>query len=270
MLLLTKALAQTKVPLELNDDGHLYIKVQINDQESARFMFDTGGGVNIISAELFNKIHSKLHEAGLHTGTRHNGEKITGMLYEIPSVSIGGFRKTGVIAGKLDDPVPYDGIISMNFFEDVPVTLDFVNKELIIETKASLSKISPATERIHIRLFRNGKDELSFFVTICLDDKEKAEAEFDTGASANMLMLHPRYMELLNINKPAGDTKDYGYYKYSATLPKLSYCNTGLFKNNVFVGFKEGLIFDGLVGYGIFLDKKLTIDVQKSEMLVWH
>ncbi len=203
MLVLNQALAQHTVPLELNDDGHLYIKVVVNDQDSARFMFDTGGGVNIISANLFDKIHSTLRGAGLHTGTRHNGEKITGMLYKIPSVSIGGFRKTGVTAGKLDAAVPYDGIISMNFFEDVPVTLDFVNRKLIIETENSLKEISSAAERIPIRPFRNGKDELSFFVTICLDDKEKAEAEFDTGSSANMLMLQPRYMALLNIMKPA-------------------------------------------------------------------
>jgi len=156
----------------------------------------------------------------------------------------------------------------MNYFENIPVTIDFIHKKLIFESVASLMKISTDAEKIPVRLFRNGKDELSFFVTLCLDDKSQATAEFDTGSGFNMLMLQPKYIKLLNMEIPT-EKKDYGYYLYSTFMPKLSYCNTGLLQNNVFVGFKEGLIFDGLIGSGMFRNKKLTIDLAKQRMLAW-
>jgi len=83
-----------------------------------------------------------------------------------------------------------------------------------------------------------------------------------------MLMLQPKYIKLLNMEIPT-EKKDYGYYLYSAFLSKLSYCHTGLSQNNVFVGFKEGLIFDGLIGSGMFRNKKLTIDLANQRMLAW-
>ena len=126
------AFAQYEVPLEINDGGYLFIKVKINDIYEARFMFDTGAGINIISNVIFNKIRNNLKEAGLHTGTRHNGEKLTGMMYTLPSLSIGGFKRTDIIVGLFDGLPTCDGIISMNFFENTPVTVDFINKKLIV------------------------------------------------------------------------------------------------------------------------------------------
>jgi hypothetical protein len=35
-----------------------------------------------------------------------------------------------------------------------------------------------------------------------------------------------------------------------------------------FVGFKEGLIYEGLVGHGAFRDRRLTIDIPGRRMLV--
>src|ERR1700750_2946519 len=95
-----QAFPQNEVLLEINDGGYIFIKVKINDTAEARFMFDTGAGINIISSEIFKKFRPALKEAGLHTGTRHNGEQLTGMLYDVPSVSIGSFRKTHVVVGE--------------------------------------------------------------------------------------------------------------------------------------------------------------------------
>lgn len=59
-----------------------------------------------------------------------------------------------------------------------------------------------------------------------------------------MLMLHPSYTKKIKITDPDKKT-DYGYYIYSTTLPKLSYCGLSqLHETNHFVGFKEGLIYE--------------------------
>lgn len=258
-----------QIPLEIDDGGYLFIKVKINDADSARFMLDTGGGINMLSEELFNKLKPSMTALGLHTGTRHNGESSTGMLYQLSSISVGNFKKQNVAVGEWDGLKNCDGILSMNYFENIPFTIDFKNKLLIIESSPGLNKIKSSASRISIVLKRNGKYELDFFVNICIDDSIPAKAEFDTGAGFNMLMLQPRYLDLLKIKIDTKNKTDYGYYVYSTKLPKLSYCAIPrLEQSDVFVGFKEGLIYDALVGSGMFSTKKLTIDLTNSEIFV--
>src|SRR5438477_8054951 len=97
------------------------------------------------------------------------------------------------------------------------------------------------------------KMNLIFFVNICIDDSIQANAEFDTGAGFNMLMLNTKYLSKLNIDLKDKPRQDYGYYVYSTMLPRLSYCESvKLLQKNVFVGFKDGLIYDGLIGSGMF------------------
>jgi hypothetical protein len=102
-----------------------------------------------------------------------------------------------------------------------------------------------------------------------MNDSVSAEVEFDTGSGFNMLMLHTKYLNKLNIHLEDKPKQDYGYYVYSTTLPFLSYCSSvKLHQKNVFVGFKEGLIYEGLIGSGMFRNCMLTIDILNSEMLV--
>ena len=83
-------------------------------------------------------------------------------------------------------------------------------------------------------------------------------------------MLHPSCLKKLNIIDPDKKT-DYGYYVYSTILRKLSYCGLSkLFETNHFVGFKEGLIYEGLMGSGMFRKDKITISIPGHELLVWN
>lgn len=261
--------AQTEIPLEINEaeGGYIFLKVKINGRDTARFMLDTGSGITVLSSDLFSRYHLK--EAGLHTGVRHNGEKLTGMLYVLPSLSVGGFEKQNIIVGSYDALRNCDGLLSMDYFRDTPFTIDFANKKMIIETPATISAIRKQAERIPIKLKPNGKNELDFFVRICLNDSIEAEAEFDTGAGFGMLMLNTVYLKKLNIHIANEPKQDYGYYVYSTTLPALRYCGSRrLRQKNVFAGFKEGLIYDTLIGSGMFRNRRLTINIPDSEMLV--
>jgi hypothetical protein len=78
-------------------------------------------GITVLSSTLFNKY--KLNEAGLHTGVRHNRESITGMLYILPSLSVGSFIKQNVIIGSYDALQNCDGLLSMDYFRDTPLRL---------------------------------------------------------------------------------------------------------------------------------------------------
>ena len=269
VILYQPLLSQIEIPLKINDGGYLFVEVKINDKASAVFMLDTGAGINVVSSDLFDKIESSLKKAGLHTGTRHNGETITGMLYTVPTLSIGSIKKNNVVIGKFDGLTNCDGLISMDYFRDIPFTIDFINKKLIFETKESMTSILKFGGHIPIHLKTNGKNELDFFVKICINDSISANAEFDTGAGAGMLMLNTKYLRPLQIDLNRIPKQDYGYYVYSTTLKKLQYCNLkGVEQHNVFVGFKDPFIYEALIGSGMFKNKKLTIDIAKSEMWV--
>ncbi|MES1217780.1 MAG: retropepsin-like aspartic protease [Bacteroidota bacterium] len=271
LLFLTNTIsnAQTEVPLHIDDGGYITIPVKINDTVSAVFLLDTGGGVNMVSSDLFNKL-DRPEQAGLHTGTRHNGEQITGMLYVLPSLTIGKFSKTNVVIGQYAGLTKYDGILSMSYFEDIPFSIDFIHRKLVIETNESLAAIDDHAEKIALHVKKAGKYQRDLFVNICINDSVHAKAEFDTGAGFNMLMLNTTYLKKLGINVP-DKKQDYGYYVYSTTLSKLSYCGSGkLYETYHFVGFREGLIYEGLIGSGMFRNSIITINIPGKEILVWN
>ncbi|HEX6892964.1 MAG TPA: retropepsin-like aspartic protease [Chryseolinea sp.] len=259
---------RTIIPIEINDGGYIFIKVTLNGGTDARFMLDTGAGVNVISKELFEKIRSTLKEEGLHTGIRHNGEQITGMLYRLPELSIGSFSKQHVTIGIYERLNDFDGLLSLDYFRETPFTIDFVTHQLIIEESTDLAAIRKTGVSIPVTLQKKGNHEIEFFVDVCFDNSVRCSAEFDTGAGFNMLMLHPAYIKKLNLKVPS-ESVNYGYYVYSTTLPVLTYCANPekLINKNVFVGFKDGLIYDGLVGSGMFRTRRLTINVPGSEMV---
>jgi len=261
---------RTIIPIEINDGGYIFIKVTLNAQIDAKFLLDTGAGVNVISKELFEKIRTTLKQEGLHTGTKHNGEQIQGMLYRIPELSIGSFSKRDVVVGIYDRMNDFDGLLSLDYLRESAFTIDFINHQLIIEDNKDLESIRKTAVPIPVRLQKKGKHEIEFFVDLCFNDNVQCSAEFDTGAGFNMLMLHPAYIEKLNLKVPS-EMVNYGYYVYSTTLPMLMYCANPekLINKNVFAGFKEGLIYEGLVGSGMFRSQRLTINIPASEMFAY-
>jgi hypothetical protein len=261
--------AQTSVPLEIADGGYLYVRVRVADRIEARLLLDTGAGINTLSESVMSRLGPLARDAGTHTGTRHNGERITGAVWTVPSLSLGAFTTKDAMVGRFAPPQA-DGLLSMDFFRDQPFTLDLASSKLILETPTSLQRIAARAATIPIRLEANGPHELDFFVRVCVGDSVAAEAEFDTGAGYNMLMLHPSYMKRLGLSADGRERGALEYYVYSTFLPELHYCDAPAERTTKqFVGFKEGLIYEGLVGHGAFRGRRLTIDLPRRRMLAW-
>jgi hypothetical protein len=263
------AFGQTTVPLEIADGGYLYVHVRVADDVDAKLMLDTGAGINTLSDAVFQQLGDRARDAGTHTGTRHNGERITGTVWTVPSLSLGALRKRDVVVGRFAPPNA-DGLLSMDFFRDQPFTLDLRAGTLTLESASHLRELASSAASIPIRLKPNGPFELDFFVRICVGDSVTAEAEFDTGAGFNMLMLQPGYLRRLGISPDAKPRGAMEYYVYSTFLPEVHYCAAPAVRSaRQFVGFKDGLIYEGLVGHGAFRDRRLTIDIPGRRMLVW-
>jgi hypothetical protein len=265
----TTASAQATVPLEVADGGYLYVRVRVGDSIDARLLLDTGAGINTLGAPILDRLGAQVRDAGTHTGTRHNGETITGAIWSIPSMSLGPLTRRDVVVGRFAPPNA-DGMLSMDYFRDVPFTLDLGAGTLTIESPARVREIAGRAASIPIRLKTNGPHELDFFVRVCVGDGVAAEAEFDTGAGFNMLMLQPGYMKRLGITPDTTKRGALEYYVHSTFLPELHYCEAPAARvRQQFVGFKEGLIYEGLVGHGAFRGRRLTIDIPGRRMLAW-
>jgi hypothetical protein len=261
-------LAQTTIPLEIVDGGYLYVRVRVADSIDARLLLDTGAGINTLSDAIFQRLGDRARDAGTHTGTRHNGERITGAVWTVPALTLGALRKRDVVVGRFAPPNA-DGMLSMDFFRDQPFTLDLHAGTLTLESASHLREIASRASSIPIRLKPNGPFELDFFVRLCIGGSVTAEAEFDTGAGFNMLMLRPEYMGRLGLTPDAKPRGALEYYVYSTFVPELHYCAAPAVRTEKqFVGFKEGLIYEGLVGHGAFRDRRLTIDIPGRRLLV--
>jgi hypothetical protein len=260
--------AQATVPLEVADGGYLYVRARVADSIDARLLLDTGAGINTISASMLGQLGDRVRDAGTHTGTRHNAETITGRIWSVSSLALGALRKENVVVGSFA-PKGADGMLSMDFFRDQPFTLDLKGGTLTIETPAHLTEIAARAASIPILLAGHGP-QLDFFVRVCVGDSVTAEAEFDTGAGFNMLMLQTSYMQRLGITPGERAAGPMEYYVHSTFLPELHYCAAPAVRvEKQFVGFKAGLIYEGLVGHGAFRDRRLTIDIPGKRMLVW-
>jgi hypothetical protein len=262
------AAAQTTVPLEVADGGYLYVRARVADSVDARLLLDTGAGINTLSESVLGRLGDRVRDAGTHTGTRHNGETITGRIWSVSSLALGALRKEDVVVGGFA-PRGADGMLSMDFFRDQPFTLDFAAGTLTLESPSHVTEIAARAAAIPIRLAGHGP-QLDFFVRVCVGDSVSAEAEFDTGAGFNMLMLQTSYMQRLGITPGARAVGPMEYYVHSTFLPEMHYCAAPAVRaEKQFVGFKAGLIYEGLVGHGAFRDRKLTIDIPRKRMLVW-
>lgn len=106
------------------DGGYLYVRVRVADSIHAKLLLDTGAGINTLTESILARLGARARDAGTHTGTRHNGERITGPIWTVPSITLGATTKRDVVVGRFAPPSA-DGMLSMDFFRDQSFTLDF-------------------------------------------------------------------------------------------------------------------------------------------------
>ncbi len=265
------------IPVTINDYGFIFVSVTLNDSVKCSFIFDTGGGAMVVSSKVYKRVESTLKNGGYYTGFRHDGGRIDLEVKLFPSVTVGNLRLTDVPGGvfPLLDGDDIDGIISLKQFEKQPVTIDFKNKTMTLETPESMAEIEKSTEQLPLiinDLLDIGTD---VFVNVCLNDGVKIRAEFDTGSGYNLLLVNPYFIPMTIGDTTALKSNEYtnplSGEKITDKLGKInsvSYCGSSiLHSENKDVIFRPGLIYEGLIGSGMFKDKILTIDMPNKSLL---
>jgi hypothetical protein len=135
-------------------------KVHVNVKgKPGDFLFDTGGGVTLLTEQFSKGIDCKYW--GRNTGYNMFGKRGDGPHCDNVQLMAGDVALTPVSIGKIDfggqfpgDKDP-DGLLSLDAFDGKAITIDQAAGTLTIETKKSLAKRTRKMKELTMRLSRD-------------------------------------------------------------------------------------------------------------------
>ncbi len=269
--------AQEVIPIHVTEQGYIIVQVTLNDSIPGNFVLDTGAGINVLSGKMFDKVKATTRESGFHTGFRHDGDRLSGKLHILPSIGLGEqtLANSEVAVFPPLDGMGIDGLLSLKFFEDTPFTIDYVNKEVLIHTEASLRKMTATKKTIPIETIRHGRVGLDVMLHIRLNDLITLDAIFDTGSGHDTVLVNPYYIEKLGMLPQ--DMKVTSYTKivsgeqktdWNSSLKEVRLQQSDLKINNVPVRFREDLIYEALIGSRLFVSGSVTFDLKNKRIFL--
>lgn len=266
-------------PIHIMEEGHIIIQVQLTDSITGNFVLDTGAGVTVLSGKLFNKVSSQAKKKGYFTGYRHDGDRLDGEVYEIPALAVGAIQQFRPVVGIYPplDAMGIDGLLSLKFFEDKPFSIDFKNRSIaFIDNEQSLV-LAKNNTALPLELYQHTNVMLDIFIPITINDSTEVLAEFDTGSGYDAYIVHTGYLNDLNLNPTEGRPQTYetqlSREKREDVIHTVNSIAIGegegmVRLTDVAVIFREGLIYNALVGSGMFKNKIITIDIPNRTFIV--
>ena len=161
--------AQTEILLEDYFRTLKSVKVEI-EGKTYNFLFDTGGGITIVSPKIIEDINKSSY--GNSVGFRMSGEKVESKLCDSIDIKIGGLSFHHPYVGVFDimsllpkEFEQIDGLISLKTFENSKITLNLNENKLTIESERSFREKVKNMNLVKSR-FANGPNgsELNIFI----------------------------------------------------------------------------------------------------------
>ncbi len=168
-------------------------------------MFDTGGGITILSDALCKAMSCV--PAGSFTGKRMSGQAITVKLSRIPSITIAGHTARDVRVAVLDTSsllhpaLGVDGGVGLDVLRDAAVTIDYANTNLVVEDAQSLAARKAAGTTVPVQIENDGPSTVVYLPLTIAPTLPPLAIEVDTGSRD--LILNERFMTTLGIDKSA-------------------------------------------------------------------
>lgn len=231
------------------------VRATVHGQEG-NFIFDTGGGISYISPAFAEKINCKPWgqiTGFMLTGQRLDMPRCEGVTFEIQGRHF-GVPTTGVfdIMKYMPPNVPrIDGSIGLDIFAGQAVTLSLAQKQLIVESVASLATRKKHGQEVPIRFVREaGGASLTVYVAVPTSHG-MAWMELDCGnGGANVIGKH--LAALLKLD-PAKKEPQRASFAIAGGIPV-----EGMARVN------ETLIMDGNIGTRFMINWDLTLDLAKA------
>ena len=160
------------------------VPVRIDDRHDARFILDSGIGLNIVSASF-------AEQAGVAVGSRtFSGQRMSGQEVELPlaqltSLRFDDLRREDVEVGVLDlsgfppELGEIDGFLSLAFFDEQPFTIDY--ERAVVKLGGSDGGVS-----VPLEVERDGP-AVTAFMRLVLPGGRVARVEVDMGSDELIL-----------------------------------------------------------------------------------
>ena len=174
------------------------------------FLFDTGGGVTLLTESFLNGIDCKFW--GRTTGYNMFGQKASGPHCDDVEMKAGGVLLSKVSVGKFDfgDRFPGskapDGILSLDAFDGKAITIDQTAATITIETPKSLAKRLLKATEMSFRISRECSSRcLSVFAGVPTS-AGMAWLTLDSGAGG-VSLISKDHAALFNLDPDAKDQR---------------------------------------------------------------
>lgn len=263
------------IPFTLLGSGHILVKAKINNIEG-NFIFDTGAGLNLLTKKFADNIKDLKKTDGFYTGHRATGEQIIADFWDTESFEIGNQKLNAQKFTIIDMDFPVDGLISLLPFRNIPISIDYKNKVLILETEKSVKELAKKGISLPIQVSDELGKALDIATYVKLDDKLVVQMNLDSGAGFNVFRFNSRYMQSLGIDPSKTEVKyqksDFkpteGNNYYYTNLSKIAaQSNNKISASDFKATFIEGLIYEA-IGSINWLGDKITIDIQNRNMII--
>jgi len=180
------------------------------------------------------------------------------------------------VAGVYDLEFEYDGLISLTLFTKTPITIDFKNKIITIESESSMKDLIKEKDfEIPIQITNDRNINVSISTNIKLNNKLNLNVGLDSGAGFDVYRFNSRYLIALEIDSTL-TKKVYkkSYFKegegnnfFITKIPELSDNNKNVLVKDLDAIFIEGLIYEGIMGVN-WIGEKMTIDIANQRIIV--
>ncbi|RAJ08308.1 aspartyl protease [Chitinophaga skermanii] len=271
--------ASKSIPFELLPSGHLLVKATI-DGVQGNFVFDTGGGITFFTKAFFNKLKNVQKEDGGYTGFRATGERIDADLFYVKDFELGPIKKAKEEISYVEaDFGGIDGIISLKIIEHTPFTIDYIKKQIILETPQSVATIRKTASIVPIQLEQSREKSLTIFSYFKFNDTLTLQVSLDSGAGKNVFRLNSKYLKALGVDvndttkvkthsRKSEMNTGFVTHIYQTQLSKIAAANAPTVTTQDFPAqFIDGLIYDGIMWINWF-GNQITFDLNKKELLV--
>ena len=267
------------IPFEYFAGKFVSLPARLDDSTPARLLFDTGSGLTAISSSLLARL-GRSPSGASHSGKRMSGQELSIPMTTLGSLALGSHRKEDVPVGSFDmsalsiGGVTMDGILSLGYFEEAPVTEDHRARTLTIESDASMDRRTAEGTAVGVEVEKEGPS-LAMFTYLRLPSGATARVEVDTGSQD--LILHERFMPELGVRKDSPDTRiwegvdetGHPYARYGARLAGEVFLESAPeFRQPDPAVIFQNIIYDGLVGQTFLKRYVATYDVPHARIVL--
>lgn len=157
------------------------------------FLFDTGGGVTVITPETAKEIGCT--PWGQITGFRMRGERVDMTRCNDVSLRSNGAMLTTPTAGVFDlskllpkDAPPLAGSVALDSFAGKVVTIDLAHRQIVLETPGSLKRRVASAREVKLRLAGEAAGQAVTPFLAVETPKGRVWMEVDTGSNSSVIL----------------------------------------------------------------------------------